>query len=264
MIAALEKLAAGSIVVLHACCHNPTGVDPTADAMGAHRRGRPRARARSVPRPRLSGLRRRHRRRRRRRARVRGHARPAARSRARSRSRFRSTASASARCPSSPRDRDETARVLSQLKRTIRANYSNPPTHGGQIVASVLCSPELRALWEAELATMRNRIKLMRALLVERLHERVARRRFPLHARAARDVLVLGAHESAGAATARGVLDLRDRHRAHLRSRAQPRTTSTTWPTRSPRSSLRRAIRRWPILTAQRNSVIIQGCPARE
>jgi len=58
------------------------------------------------------------------------------------------------------------------LKRLIRANYSTPPTHGGQIVATVLTSPELRALWEAELATMRDRIKLMRAMLVERLHER--------------------------------------------------------------------------------------------
>jgi len=70
-------------------------------------------------------------------------------------------------------DKDEAARVLSQLKRLIRANYSNPPTHGAQIVSTVLCSPELRALWEAELATMRNRIKLMRAMLVERLHERI-------------------------------------------------------------------------------------------
>ena len=70
-------------------------------------------------------------------------------------------------------DKDEAGRVLSQLKRLIRANYSNPPTHGGQIVTTVLCSPELRALWEAELATMRDRIKLMRATLVENLHERV-------------------------------------------------------------------------------------------
>ena len=63
--------------------------------------------------------------------------------------------------------------MLSQLKRIIRGNYSNPPTHGGQIVATVLQSTQLRALWEAELATMRNRIKLMRATLVERLHERI-------------------------------------------------------------------------------------------
>jgi aromatic-amino-acid transaminase len=68
-------------------------------------------------------------------------------------------------------DRDEALRVLSQIKRVVRANYSTPPTHGGQIVAMVLGSPELHALWEAELAMMRNRIKLMRAELVERLHE---------------------------------------------------------------------------------------------
>jgi aromatic-amino-acid transaminase len=68
-------------------------------------------------------------------------------------------------------DRDEAMRVMSQIKRVVRANYSTPPTHGGQIVANVLASPELRALWEAELAMMRNRIKLMRAELVERLHE---------------------------------------------------------------------------------------------
>jgi aromatic-amino-acid transaminase len=70
-------------------------------------------------------------------------------------------------------DKDEAARALSQIKRIVRANYSNPPTHGGQIVATVLGSTELRALWEAEVATMRDRIKLMRAMLVERLHERV-------------------------------------------------------------------------------------------
>ena len=49
--------------------------------------------------------------------------------------------------------------MLSQVKRIIRTNYSNPPMHGGQIVATVLDSVELRALWEAELATMRDRIK---------------------------------------------------------------------------------------------------------
>ena len=82
-------------------------------------------------------------------------------------------------------DKDEAARVLSQLKRIIRANYSTPPTHGGQIVAIVLNSPELRALWEAELATMRDRIKLMRATLVERLHERLPASdfRYVLHQR---------------------------------------------------------------------------------
>jgi len=65
--------------------------------------------------------------------------------------------------------RDESARVVSQLKRVIRTNYSNPPTHGGTIVAMALNTPELRAMWEAELGEMRNRIRAMRHGLVERL-----------------------------------------------------------------------------------------------
>jgi aromatic-amino-acid transaminase len=65
--------------------------------------------------------------------------------------------------------RDESARVLSQIKRVIRTNYSNPPTHGAMIVSAVLNSPELRALWEAELAEMRRRIRDMRLSLVDRL-----------------------------------------------------------------------------------------------
>jgi aromatic-amino-acid transaminase len=67
---------------------------------------------------------------------------------------------------------DEAARVLSQLKVLIRTNYSNPPTHGGRIVATVLGSPELRTLWEKELAAMRERIKAMRMQLVELIHAR--------------------------------------------------------------------------------------------
>jgi aromatic-amino-acid transaminase len=64
---------------------------------------------------------------------------------------------------------EETARVLSQLKIVIRTNYSNPPTHGAQIVATVLATPALRAQWEEELAAMRVRIKAMRTALVEKL-----------------------------------------------------------------------------------------------
>ena len=172
MIGALERAAPGSIVVLHACCHNPTGVDPTAaqwariveivrgrglvpfldiaylgfadgiDADGAVVRAFV-----ATPGPLLL-----------------------ASSFSKSFSLYGERVGALSVVAV---DRDEATRVLSQLKRTIRANYSSPPTHGSQIVTTVLCSPELRALWEAELATMRNRIKLMRALLVERLHERV-------------------------------------------------------------------------------------------
>ncbi|MCY1394837.1 Aromatic-amino-acid aminotransferase [compost metagenome] len=65
--------------------------------------------------------------------------------------------------------KEESARVLSQVKRVIRTNYSNPPTHGASIVAAVLNSPELRAMWEAELAEMRLRIRGMRNEMVERL-----------------------------------------------------------------------------------------------
>jgi aromatic-amino-acid transaminase len=66
-------------------------------------------------------------------------------------------------------DKDEAARVLSQLKIMIRTNYSNPPTHGAQVVATVLGTPELRAQWEQELAGMRTRIKQMRHALVDKL-----------------------------------------------------------------------------------------------
>jgi aromatic-amino-acid transaminase len=66
-------------------------------------------------------------------------------------------------------DKEEADRVMSQLKIVIRTNYSNPPTHGGQVVALVLNSPELRTLWEKELGDMRLRIKQMRIALVEKL-----------------------------------------------------------------------------------------------
>jgi aromatic-amino-acid transaminase len=64
---------------------------------------------------------------------------------------------------------EEAARVLSQLKRVIRTNYSNPPTHGGQVVATALASAELRKMWEEELAGMRVRIREMRQLFVQKL-----------------------------------------------------------------------------------------------
>ena len=65
--------------------------------------------------------------------------------------------------------RDESARVLSQVKRVIRTNYSNPPTHGGTIVGAVLSTPALRTQWENELAGMRQRIRQMREELVRKL-----------------------------------------------------------------------------------------------
>ncbi len=64
---------------------------------------------------------------------------------------------------------EEASRLMSQLKRVIRTNYSNPPMHGGQVVATALATPELRKLWEEELAGMRVRIKEMRQAMVDKL-----------------------------------------------------------------------------------------------
>ncbi|MBU3055187.1 amino acid aminotransferase [Pseudomonas indica] len=79
--------------------------------------------------------------------------------------------------------KDEATRVLSQLKRVIRTNYSNPPTHGATVVASVLNSAELRALWEEELGEMRERIRGMRMAMVEQLAALGAKRDFSFVAR---------------------------------------------------------------------------------
>lgn len=73
---------------------------------------------------------------------------------------------------------DEAKRTVSQLKRVIRTNYSSPPTHGGAVVATVLTTPELRQQWENELAGMRDRIRAMRHELVERLKGYGAQRDF--------------------------------------------------------------------------------------
>jgi len=74
--------------------------------------------------------------------------------------------------------KDEAGRVLSQVKRVVRTNYSNPPTHGGAVVAAVLASPELRQQWEDELAGMRVRIREMRKSLVEKLAARGVKQDF--------------------------------------------------------------------------------------
>ncbi len=80
-------------------------------------------------------------------------------------------------------DKDETARVVSQVKRVIRTNYSNPPTHGASVVAAVLSNPALRAMWETELASMRERIRAMRIGLVDKLKARGVARDFSFVAR---------------------------------------------------------------------------------
>jgi aromatic-amino-acid transaminase len=168
MLAALDAAPAGSVVVLHACCHNPTGCDLT-----------PAQWARVVQVVQARGLM----------AfldmayqgfgdgiaedgAVVGQFMAAgvdflvATSFSKSFSLYGERVGAlSVVCA----DRDEAARVLSQLKIVIRTNYSNPPTFGAQVVATVLTTPALRALWEQELAGMRQRIRAMREQLVARL-----------------------------------------------------------------------------------------------
>jgi aspartate/tyrosine/aromatic aminotransferase len=73
--------------------------------------------------------------------------------------------------------------ALSHIKRVARANYSNPPAHGGAIVATVLNDPQLRKQWEGEVAEMRDRINTMRHLFVETLQEKGVDRDFSFIAR---------------------------------------------------------------------------------
>ena len=75
-------------------------------------------------------------------------------------------------------DADAAAAAQSHLKICVRTNYSNPPAHGGQIVAAILGDPELRQTWEVELAEMRDRINAMRHLFVETLDEQGVARDF--------------------------------------------------------------------------------------
>ena len=168
MIAALERVPASAVVVLHACCHNPTGVDPSAEQWGrildvVRARGQ-------VPFLDLAyqGF---------------GEGVDSDASVVR---RFAETAGPLFVASSFSKsfslygeragglsivttDRDEAARVLSQVKRVVRGNYSSPPTFGAQVVATILDSPELSALWQEELGAMRERIRANRRALVDRL-----------------------------------------------------------------------------------------------
>ena len=168
MLATLDAAKAGTIVVLHACCHNPTGYDISADqwdqvvavcqsrnltpfldmayqgfGAGLQEDG---AAVQKFVAAGLSFL--------------------VSTSFSKSFSLYGERVGAlSVLCD----NKDDAARVLSQLKIVIRTNYSNPPTHGGAVVAAVMTDPTLRALWEQELGAMRVRIKSMRQKLVDGL-----------------------------------------------------------------------------------------------
>jgi len=171
MAATLRELPAGSIVALHACCHNPTGVDLTPgqwqEVVALFRRvglvpfldfayqgfaQDIQADAFAVRAFAESGV-------------------PCliASSFSKSFSLYRERVGALTIVTSHA---EEARRVLSQVKRVIRTNYSNPPSHGAQVVALVLGDPELRVRWEAEVAAMRERIRRMRQELVEGLRAR--------------------------------------------------------------------------------------------
>ena len=77
-------------------------------------------------------------------------------------------------CP----DAAQAALVMGQLKATVRRNYSNPPMHGAHIVATVLTDPELRPMWEAEVIAMRDRIRAMRRALFDVLSAKLPGRDF--------------------------------------------------------------------------------------
>jgi aromatic-amino-acid transaminase len=170
MLAALNAAAPGTVVVLHACCHNPTGGDLDAtqwaqvvQAVQAHRLvpfldmayqgfgdgiNEDGAVVQQFLAAGLDFL--------------------VATSFSKSFSLYGERVGAlSVVCTS----KDEAVRVLSRLKVLIRGNYSNPPTHGAQLVATVLNTPQLRQQWEEELAGMRQRIKRMRQALVQQLTE---------------------------------------------------------------------------------------------
>jgi aromatic-amino-acid transaminase len=168
MLASLHAAAPATIVVLHACCHNPTGYDITADQwdqviavvkaksltafldMAYQGFGHGIAQDGAVIGKFVAA----------------GLDFFVSTSFSKSFSLYGERVGAlSVLCAS----KEEADRVLSQLKIVIRTNYSNPPIHGGAVVAAVLNNPTLRAQWEQELGEMRARIKVMRQRLVDGL-----------------------------------------------------------------------------------------------
>ena len=177
MVAFIKQLPAQSIVVLHACCHNPTGADlspsqwdtlvslfQNTDAIpyldfayqgfGAGLEEDAYA-VRAFARAGIPCL--------------------IANSFSKSFSLYRERDGALTILTA---DEGEAKRVLSQLKRVIRTNYSSPASHGANVVALILADAELCKLWEAELAEMRSRIQQMRGLFVQGLQERNVRQDF--------------------------------------------------------------------------------------
>lgn len=171
MVADLANIPAGDIVLLHACCHNPSGVDLTADqwrkvaAIGAGKGWIPfldfayQGFGEGIEADRCG---------------IEAFAATGidffiASSFSKNFGLYNErTGALTIVSPSSA----DAAVAMSHLKTTIRVIYSNPPAHGGLVVATILANPKLREQWLLELAAMRNRIKAMRAALVEGLTAR--------------------------------------------------------------------------------------------
>ena len=168
MLEAINKIPAGDVILLHGCCHNPTGIDPTVDQWkeivdAVYDRGLAplldfayQGFADGIQED-ATGLR--------------TFLRPGAElmvcnSFSKNFGLYRERVGAlSIICPSE----SSVQAVQSQVNRVIRANYSNPPAHGAEIVNCVLRDSSLRQTWEKEVATMRSRINGMRQTLVDAL-----------------------------------------------------------------------------------------------
>lgn len=177
MLANLKEAEEKSVVLLHACCHNPTGVDLTKEQwqqlvpvlkernliafLDLAYQGYGDGIEEDAYAIRLLG--------------DAGLSFFVANSFSKSMSLYGERCGAlSVACP----DAAQAVNVLGQLKASIRRNYSNPPMHGGQIVARVLTDPELRPMWEAEVVAMRDRIQAMRRALHDVLVAKVPGRDF--------------------------------------------------------------------------------------
>ncbi|WP_425618225.1 amino acid aminotransferase [Anatilimnocola sp. NA78] len=165
MIASLEKIPASDVVLLHACCHNPTGIDPTPEqwkkiAAVIKQRGllalvdfayqgfgdgleEDAVGLREIANTGVEVL--------------------VSSSFSKNFGLYGERVGALTLVANSA---EAAERALSQIRISIRTNYSNPPTHGGALVAAVLNDASLRKQWEDELASMRERIHKMRHLFV--------------------------------------------------------------------------------------------------
>jgi L-aspartate aminotransferase apoenzyme (EC 2.6.1.1) len=177
LVAALQQAQAGDVVLFHGCCHNPTGIDPTAEqweklaALSLEKGWLPlfdfayQGFARGLEED-AEGLR----------IFAAQHQELlVASSYSKNFGLYNERVGALTLVAANA----ETATTaFSQVKYTIRANYSNPPSHGAAVVATILSNDALRNLWEQELTDMRQRIQRMRQLFVKTLAEKGANRDF--------------------------------------------------------------------------------------